>query len=170
MLELMDAESNLAKVGTERAQTANHYVQSLAELLQACGGQSEEARALPGPGRYFDPDRHHHHTAMNRSPSSLRRMPWALLVVAALCWSLCSGLSGGASQPPVPSFQGQMEARGNRCRTQGDRPYRPCGRKRRPAGPGRVSCCGNRLPRGTRQAGTGPGCAGSRPGRGRQGP
>lgn len=40
-LELMDAELNLAKVGTERAQTANQYVQSLAELLQACG-QSED--------------------------------------------------------------------------------------------------------------------------------
>ena len=36
-LELIDAETNLAKVQTERAQVAYEYVMALAGLLQACG-------------------------------------------------------------------------------------------------------------------------------------
>lgn len=36
-LELIDAELNLAKVQTERAQTANQYVQALAALLESTG-------------------------------------------------------------------------------------------------------------------------------------
>lgn len=36
-LERMDADLNLAKVGTERAQAAHDYVMALAQLLEACG-------------------------------------------------------------------------------------------------------------------------------------
>ena len=36
-LELIDAETNQAKVLTERAQAANDYVQALAQLLEAAG-------------------------------------------------------------------------------------------------------------------------------------
>ena len=39
-LDLIDAETNLVKTRTERAQIANDYVQALAQLLQSCG-QSE---------------------------------------------------------------------------------------------------------------------------------
>lgn len=48
---------------------------------------------------------------MNRSPSSLRRMPWALFVVAALLLAFVLWGFWRAAQPPVPYFQGQMEAR-----------------------------------------------------------
>ena len=40
-LELIDAELNLAKVQTERAQTANQYVQALAALLESTGQSVE---------------------------------------------------------------------------------------------------------------------------------
>ncbi|WP_103044624.1 TolC family protein [Comamonas faecalis] len=43
-LELIEAEVNLARIGTERAQTANQYVQALAALLQACGLSEDFAR------------------------------------------------------------------------------------------------------------------------------
>lgn len=43
-LELIDAELNLAKVRTERAQTANQYVQALAALLESSGQSAEFER------------------------------------------------------------------------------------------------------------------------------
>ena len=36
-LELIDAQTNLTKVQTERAQAANDYVQALAQLLESAG-------------------------------------------------------------------------------------------------------------------------------------
>ncbi len=41
VLELMDADVNLAKVQTERAQVAYDYVQALASLLESCGLSDE---------------------------------------------------------------------------------------------------------------------------------
>ncbi len=45
-LELIDARLNLARVQTERAQTANQYVQALAALLEASGQPGEFERRM----------------------------------------------------------------------------------------------------------------------------
>lgn len=45
-LELIDAELNLARVQTERAQTAHQYVQALAALLESTGQAGEFERYM----------------------------------------------------------------------------------------------------------------------------
>ena len=44
--ELIDAELNLARVQTERAQTAHQYVQALAALLESTGQAGEFERYM----------------------------------------------------------------------------------------------------------------------------
>ena len=45
-LDLIDAQLNLAKVQTERAATANQYVQALAALLESTGQSAEFSRYM----------------------------------------------------------------------------------------------------------------------------
>ena len=55
-LELIDAELNLAKVRTQRAQTAHQYVQALAALLESCGRSGEFDRYMAQADILIAPD------------------------------------------------------------------------------------------------------------------